>query len=169
MKGIDRAYQFYNGLPPIAKAVVVIGGGAIAWFGVLNPIRKLIVSKLDMSKMAKEGTEARNTLQDLSKKGVKPTISDAQAQSFANSLVSAFGGCGTDEDAIYSIMKQMKNDADVYKLISTYGIRKYDDCGLFGGEVESSLSAAISDELDSFEKQVVNGYLRQNGVTFQFT
>lgn len=169
MKATESAYKFYEGLPSWGKAALIIGGGAIAWFGVLNPIRKVIMGKLDMAKMAKEGKDARDAISDLSRKGIKPTITDAQAQSFANSLVSSFSGCGTDESAIYGVMSQLKNDADVYKLISTYGIRKYDECGPWTGNVEGSLSAAISDELDIMEKQQVNTILKKNGVKFQFT
>jgi len=167
MKVFDRAYQFYDGLPTWGKAVAVIGGAGIAWFGVLNPLRKLIISKLDQAKMAKEGQKAGDELSKLKKQGVNPTISPAQAESFSNSLVSAFAGCGTDEDAIYNIMKQLKNNADVYLLISTYGIRKYDGC--MWGTTEKSLSGAISDELDWLEKMAVNKILEGNKVSFQFT
>jgi hypothetical protein len=164
--------QVYKDAPPIGK-IAIIGAGiaaaAVAWFAVLNPVRKLIVSKLDQSKSSKEGKEAKQELDKLEDQGISPTINDAQAESFSNSLVSAFEGCGTDEDAVYNIMRQLKNDADVYKLLNKYGIRKYDACGPWTGDTEKSLAGAISDELDAFEKATVNGILKSNGCTYQFS
>lgn len=165
-------YKFYKASSNTGK-VMIIGGvlvvGAIAWFAILNPIRKLIVSKLDQTKAAKEGADSKQALKDLANQGISPTITNAQAAAFCNSLVSAFAGCGTDEDAIYNVAKQLKNDADVYLLISTYGIRKYDACGIWTGDTENSLAAAISDELDSGEKDKLNGILQTNGCAYQFT
>lgn len=164
-------YKYYSGASGGGKFLIIAGtiaAGAIAWFGIVNPVRKLIIKKLDESKTAKEGKEASQALSDLVKLGIEPTITDAQAESFSNSLVSAFGGCGTDEDAIYYVMSQLKNDADVYKLINKYGTRTYDGC-LWGSGQNKSLSGAISDELDVFEKAQVNAILKKNGVSFQFT
>lgn len=172
MKFIDRAYQYYNGLPTWGKGVVIVGGGMIAWFGILNPIRKVIINKLSIAKWTKEGREAGDQITILRKQGIRPTISEAQAESFSNSLVKSFNDCGTDEDAVYRVMSQLKNDADVYLLINKYGVRKYAGCGpwnLFQGSQESSLSGAISDELDSQEKQNVNNILEHRGIKFRFT
>jgi hypothetical protein len=166
MNGLSKVWF---DLPKPAKVFVVIGGGLVAWFGVLNPVRKVIVSKLNAAKMAREGKEAGDELDKLKKKGIRPTISPAQAEAMCNSMVSSFAGCGTDEGAVFRVMSQMKNNADVYLLISTWGIRKYDDCGPWTGNVEFSLSAAISDELDDTEKFILNGLLKKNGVTFQFS
>lgn len=167
-------YKYYEKASPTGKVLIIgagIAAGVAAWFGIVNPLRKLIVNKLDQSKAVKESKEAKDELKSLEKDGVRPTISNAQAQTFTNSLVSAFEGCGTDEDAVYGIMSQMKNDADVYLLISTFGTRKYDGCNWSGdfGDTEKTLSGAISSELDSFEKSKVNEALRNNGCTFQFT
>jgi hypothetical protein len=167
----NKAYAFYKELPPWAKGVVIVGGLAVSYFAVRGGW-KIVKGKLDASKYQKEGKDAANQLHDLSKRGVRPTITSTQAQSFCNSLVQAFDGCGTDETAIYGVMGQMKNDADIYLLISTYGTRKYAGCGpwsMFSSDKQVSLSAAISDELDTFEKLIVNNILKGNGVTFQFT
>src|SRR4051812_15746299 len=96
-KAVHKVYDFYIGLPAWGKFVVVIGGASIAWFGIANPIRKVIIKKLDESKAIKEAKQAGQQLDTLRKQGIKPTITSAQAQSFANSLVQAFTGCGTDE------------------------------------------------------------------------
>jgi hypothetical protein len=164
--------QVYKDAPPIGK-IAIIGAGiataAIAWFAILNPVRKLIVGKLDQAKANKEGGEAKDELKNLSNDGINPTINDAQVQSMCNALVSAFEGCGTDEDAVYNVMRQLKNDADVYKLINAYGTRKYDACGFWGSDTEKTLSGAISDELDVFEKKTVNGILSSNGIKYQFS
>ena len=171
MKAFDRAYTFYKDLPPWAKGVVIVGGSAVTYFAARGAY-KLIKGKLDLAKMQKEGKDAGNQVQLLAKAGIKPTITKAQAESFSNSLVQAFSNCGTDEDAVYAIMRQLKNEADVYLLIATYGVRHYSGCGwwnVFSSGQTVSLSAAISDELDVLEKTNVNSILNKNGIKFQFT
>ena len=121
--------------------------------------------------LSKESKAADNQLGSLAEQGIRPTISKAQAEGFANSLQAAFDGCGTDTDAIGNVMIQMNNDADIYLLISTYGVRKYDACNweMDFGDKELSLNAAISDELDGPEKSYINTILKNKGIKFQFT
>lgn len=164
--------KIYNSAPPIGKIAIIGAGiatGVIAWFAILNPVRKLIVNKLDQTKANKEGKEAKDELKNLANEGVNPTINDAQVQSMSNALVSAFEGCGTDEDAVYNVMDQLKNDADVYKLTQGYGTRKYDACGPWTGDTEKTLGGAISDELDAFEKKRINMMFSSKGIKYQFS
>lgn len=172
MKTGQRIFDYYKELPVWAKGVVVIGAGSIAWFGIINPLRKLIIKKLDQAKEAKESAAAGKELNNLKKQGIVPTINKAQAESMSNQLRIAFNDCGTDEGAVYSVMSQMNNDADVYLLIDTYGIREYSGCGpwnVFSGSRNVGLSAAISDELDDMEKGIVNNILAQKGISFRFS
>ena len=169
-----KAYDYYKGLPTWAKGVVVVGGLAVVWFSVGKPIVNLIKKKLDETKKVKEQQAASTTLADLARKGIKPTITAGQADSMSNALRIAFSGCGTDEQAVYNVAKQLKNDADVYLLIKTYGVREYVDCpwwsvGFGSGKTSQTLSAAISDELDSSEKSKLNKILTDKKITYQFS
>lgn len=173
MKFGQRAYEYYKDLPTWAKGVIVVGGAAVTWFAIGAPLVKAIKKKLSVGNKVREGKEAQQELATLAKQGIKPTISDAQAESFANALRIAFSGCGTDEAAIYRVIASLNNDADVYKLISTYGVREYVDCpwwsvGFGSGKTQQTLSGAISDELNSMEKAMLNSILEKKKIKFRF-
>lgn len=53
----------------------------------------------------------------------KASFTNAQFLGFADKLYAAMKGVGTDNDAIYFVFKQLKNDTDIYKLIEAFGIR----------------------------------------------
>jgi len=160
--GKINVYNYYKGLPPIAKGIVVIGGGLIAYF-TLNKLLK----KPDPQ--SGEPNAAGDALNVLANQGVYPTYSDAQFEGFSNAIVSAINDCGTDEDAIYNVMQAMKNNADVYRLIQVYGIRDYKGCfENFFSLVSRSLTATLSSELDAGEKREVNDILKSKGITYQF-
>lgn len=170
----NKTFQYYKELPSWAKGAVIVGGGAILWFSIVRPIVNLVKKKLDEEKKSKETKESGKELSDLSRKGIKPTITAAQAEGMSNALRVAFSGCGTDEGAIYNVFRQLKNDADVLFLIKTYGIRSYVDCpwwsaGFGSGTTNQTLSAAISDELDSSEKAILNKILSSKGIKYQFS
>ena len=161
-------YQWYSQLTPGGKtAVFLIGTGTALFigYGIWNAVKQAKENSANL----KESKDAVTTLYQLQKNGVKPTFTDAQFESWSNQIAQAFGGCGTDTSTLYSIFSTMNNDADLYKLIATYGTRSYDGCKwLFEGQQSKSLSAAISDELDASEKDRINGSLSLKGITFKF-
>src|ERR1035437_9787810 len=60
---------------------------------------------------------------------VLPSMPLANYKGMANSLQTTFTGCGIDwEGIVVPIFQQMKNDADVYALISAYDVRTFDEC-----------------------------------------
>ncbi len=164
-------FQWYKELPDWAQGAVIVGGLALTWFGVANPVRKLIMKKLDETKAVKEGVAAGNELDKLRKKGIVPTINKAQAEGMSNSLQAAFAGCGTDASAVFRVFQQLKNDADVYYLINVYGVRIYDACNweFDFGDKNLSLSGAISDELGFVQKDYINRVMKEKGITYQFS
>ena len=171
MKVFSNAYKYYKELPDWAQGVVIVGGGLIVWFGVANPIRKLIIKKLDQEKEQRETKAAGHELNKLKRQGVSPTITKAQAESFSNTLRIAFSDCGTNEQAVYNVMEQMNNEADIYLLIDTYGIREYSGCGpwnVFAATQNVGLSSAISDEMP-VEMPIINAILAKKGIKFRFT
>lgn len=152
----------FDTLPPLAKNVLVIGGvAAAAYFLFISP-----------DKSQQQLVDAAGTgLNDLAQQGITPTISNAVAESYASSLTAAFDGCGTDEDAILNVFSQLRNDADVYKLISVYGIRSYQGCfegSIFTEDVTGNLPKALYSELSAGYIADINNILSSHGISYQF-
>jgi hypothetical protein len=170
--------KFYNDLPNWAKGLVAVGGIAIV--GIFGfKIYQDIKRKRDLKQAGQSADEANSELQNLSSKGIKPTITTTQATNFSSSLVQAMNGCGTDENMIYSIFSKMKNDADIYLLIKQFGVRYYTPCPAtnpvsyakfliddkaFGGD----LATWLSYDLTSTEIGKVNTILSKNKIKYQF-
>lgn len=104
----------------------------------------------------------------------KLTYDDEQYEIWANALEVAFqdksitsGFLGVDEDSIYSIMEEMKNNEDVKQLIDSFGTR------LMRKEFDISsnnftLEQAMSYFLSARELNKVNQILESNNVTLKF-
>jgi hypothetical protein len=187
MKLIDRGYQYYKSLPPWGKAVVVIGGVAIAWFGVITPIRKGIQNAIAKSKSKKTITDTVNELKNNTQAASFP---DSQYKGWADQIAQQFDGCdyssivqyfipvfiesySNSGKVLYGIINQLKNDKDFQKLVQAFGVRTYRDCGLLGtwfaGKVSNvSLYAAVNDELNSEEIKGINALLESKGITYRF-
>lgn len=77
----------------------------------------------------------------------------------ANKLFTAMYGYGTDEEAIYSVFRLMKNDLDVAKLIKAFGVRKSESSWAmpFNMAGEGDLAEWLGAELDKDEIKIVNG------------
>ncbi|NDA64675.1 MAG: hypothetical protein EBX50_21990, partial [Chitinophagia bacterium] len=83
--------------------------------------------------------EEKKDIAKLQQAGQTPTYLDSNYSNFADAIYAARSGnklFGTDENAIYSIFKQMKNDADIVKLSQAFGTRRLSfslqDAGLGG-------------------------------------
>ncbi|NBX26671.1 MAG: hypothetical protein EBR55_00235 [Chitinophagia bacterium] len=170
--------KFYNDLPNWAKGVVAIGGVAIV--GVFGyKIYQDVKRKRDVRDASKSADEATKELKRLSFNGVNPTITKTQAINFSEKLVQAMNGCGTDEKMVYSVFNALKNDADIYLLISSFGVRYYTPCGAsqpvsyarwlfndktFGGD----LGTWLSYDLSSSEIDSINNILSKKGIKYSF-
>jgi hypothetical protein len=160
---VDDVYKFYEGLPPIAKGILTVGGGWIIY----RVLDKIFQKKPDD---LAEPQAAQSELTRLAQMGIYPTHSNAEFESYSNAIVQAVWDCGTDEDAIINVMEQMNNEADIYALIAVYGVRAYKGCfENFFSLVERSLTGTLSSELDAGEKSDVNDILAQKGISFRFT
>lgn len=165
---ISKSFAFAQDMPPWAKGVTAVGGILIfgfAGFSIYNKLDK--AAKRRQSNML--AIDARRELADLSKKGVRPTITQTQAEAYSSSLVQAFDEVGTDEDAVYQIMGQMKNIADVLFLIQVYGVRSFKGTftSWFSDET-LNLPGAISYEMSTSEIDKINGILSKAGITYKF-
>jgi hypothetical protein len=70
---------------------------------------------------------------------------------------------GTDEEAIYGVMRLMKNDVDINLLVKAFGTRRM-EFSLKGG----GLAAFLQDDLDKKEMAIVNKILSDNNINYRF-
>lgn len=125
--------------------------------------------------------QSNTALNQLAQQGINPSYAQAQYTSWANNLEGAFEGCSAAGSAssfwetLEPIFKAMKNDADIYALISNYGVRTIDKCGLLTGDFEGDLAATLSEKFSGLEGVVIgyntsdiNKILKANGLTFTF-
>jgi hypothetical protein len=95
---------------------------------------------------------------DITATGDKLSYLQSQYNSFADTLYTAMNGAGTDETAVAGIMYKMKNDADVLKLIQTFGQRE-----------GATLAEWIADDFDQEDKTFyINSILAKKGISFRF-
>jgi hypothetical protein len=70
---------------------------------------------------------------------------------------------GTDEQAIYDVFNQMKNNLDVALLIKAFGKRRVEFSTL-----DQELGAHLSNDLDSSEINKINNILSSKGINYKF-
>ncbi len=98
--------------------------------------------------------------------GLKPTYAEAAYKGYADAIYAARSAnklFGTDEDAIYSVFKKMRNDLDVAKLITAFGKRR-----LSFSMNNAGLGGFLTDELDNSELEIINKDLRAKKIKYQF-
>ena len=103
----------------------------------------------------------------LNKQGIKPTYYASQYVQFAdklyNAMITSNPFQGTDEEAIYSVMRLMKNDVDINMLVKAFGTRRM-EFSLKGG----GLAAFLQDDLNTKEMATVNKILSDNKINYRF-
>jgi hypothetical protein len=169
---------FWNGLPTWSKGVLAIGGVGIL-FIIGRTIYKNAQASKELQAENQAGIKAAEEIKVLENQGLRATYMDSQYETFSQSLVDAMNGCGTTEDNVYNVFRSMKNDVDIRKLISIFGIRYYQPCAAsqpvsytkwlwddqsFGGGLPSWLSY----DLTTDEIQQVNAILKSNNVNYSF-
>lgn len=86
-------------------------------------------------------------------------------QSMADRLYNAFKGLGTDDNVVMDVMRQMKNDLDVYALIDAFGTKQ-------GAWPQRSFSGTLptwmSDEMSTSELAKINSILSSKGIEYRF-
>lgn len=85
--------------------------------------------------------------------GQSLTYTQTEYESMAKQLYTAMYGAGTDEESVESVFDKVKNDADVYKLISVFGKKKgylsWDDEDLYEWIKNDGMSDEVNDILES--------------------
>lgn len=156
------------GLPPWAKGVVAVAiilGVGFATYKIVKG-----ASERKKGKTSKEEEKETNKeLDDLIKAGKGPTLSKSQMSQFANQLFTAMDGYGTDEDSVIRIFGNVKNDADVYGVVTAYGVRELSS-GKFNPEPnkKGTLGESLSSELSSYWLGALNKLMTTKGIKRQF-
>jgi len=156
------AQKSFLGLPPWAKgvvAVVAIGAAGYAIYKVTQMLNG------DDEQDAKETGEVQLEIERESKK--KPaSYADSQYRTFANTIETAGFDTGTDEAAIYSTFRKLKNNTDYLKLLNAWGKpnRKVYEWGV-GRNM--TLPQYIRWEMNDSEVKKVNDILQSKGITYR--
>lgn len=170
---------FYAGLPPWARGVLLVGIFAVVvYVGVT--IKNQITDAANAKAQNQVAVDAANDLKGLAQQGIVPSYQSSQYESWAQAIVQAIGGCLADLSSVQLIFQQMKNQADILQLITTFGIRPCQPCGFstpisyvqymfnnnaFGGSLPYLLQWAFS----SSDLAKLNSTLTAQGITYQFS
>lgn len=181
----NGAYNFYKELPAWAKGVVVVGVGVVAYI----VGRKVYIGIKNAVKKGEEGKTVKETqdeLKALLSSGMRKSYPDSQYRAWADQIENQFDGCDWKQNifdmsdpllgwagmfsgsgqVVAGIFNKLKNNADFLALVNAYGVRTYDQCGIWTGNVTGNLYKAINDELDKGEKDALNKKLAKNGITY---
>lgn len=139
-------------------------------------IYRWIRNKLAESDFNKAVVQSKAQLAQLAQQGIVPSYPDADYTITANTIQEALNGCGAGfDETLAPAFQKMRNDADIYKLIAAYDIRKVDKCGLFTGDFNGDLSATLTYKFSGVEDYLIDGslskineILKNNGLKFTF-
>jgi len=159
-------YNYWKDLPPIAKGIIAVGGSVAGYF----LIRKILKRQPGKESIADAQTELNNLQQ-------QPTYSDVQFSAWADRITNEFSGCDptttasldgftTSGRTVNNIFKVLNNNADFLKLILAFGVRTYDQCGLFT-DFTGNLYSAVNDELTQSEISKLNATLTGRGIVYK--
>ena len=168
----------FSELPAWAKGTIaVIGvltlvGGALL---IRRGIKKLGENKDERKEERDLNQNAQNELGQLQQQGVTPKLSDFDAQTLCNSIVSLLGGLestGSERLVVEGILEKVNNQADWVKLQQVFGRRPIDNAFYGTGDTIYDLKSLLTEQLDaidwSFNRYITvlkNG-LSAKGITF---
>jgi hypothetical protein len=156
------AKESFTGLPTWAKGIVAVA--VVAGIGyVIYKVTQKLGETEDADR--KEGGEVQSELEQEVKK--KPaSYPDSQYRTFANTIETAGFDMGTDEAAIYSTFRKLKNNADYLKLLNAWGKpnRKVYEWGI-GRNM--TLPQYIRWEMSDGEVKKVNDILSSKGIKYR--
>jgi hypothetical protein len=139
----------------------------------------------DSREAVRESEKEKTRLQN---SGIRPSFTKTQYQSWANAIQQAFEGCdfsgeitwGSDSPLgvasfwsssgykVASILNQLKNNLDYLELTTAWGIRSYDACGFWTGDIKDvDFPKAVQTELTAREINNLNQILTKKGISYK--
>jgi len=194
MSAINNIKYFWKDLPNWAKGVVVVGGLAVTYI-IGNTIYKGIQSKKQKEKDLADVKQAKRELDELSAKGIVPTMTETDFNQITGAILKQFSGCDPSFNAfgilhdptnlkkakvksyysksgqlIYNFVDTIKNDADFLGMVGIFGTQTYQDCfeGLGVPPTTTNFVGAVNKELDQKEIVALNTLLAAKGITKRF-
>ena len=180
----ERLYAWFNGLPKWARGTMVVGVSGITIYTIYSLVKAAKDRKQKQLAQA-QLVQFVDDMDRLARQGVFPSFQESQYHIWTNAIVEQFAGCdpsftncpdmlrsigySKSGQTVFNIISGFQNDADFLALQAAWGIRTYDDCGWFTGNVtDVTLSAAISSELTNCEKEGLNKTLKNKGISYTF-
>ncbi len=169
---------FFDKEPGIFRGIqgtIIVAGVAVGGYILYREWKK----NQEVKEANAAADAAAKHLRDLAAQGVVPTHDASQLEVYSQQLVEAMTGCGTDEDSIHRVFRQMNNDADVAALIVQFGVRYYQPCAwtspvsfaiwevndqAYGGGLPTWFGFDLSDS----EIEDINYILTTKGITYKF-
>ena len=122
--------KFFLELPPLARGVVVVGGGLVVVLVGSKLYRVIFPSAAQKANKQLENN-IKSDINSFNKQGVRPTYPAAMYQTFANEIYADINGAvGNNYSGAEDILKKMMNNLDVALLIQSFGVRQYEFFGL---------------------------------------
>ena len=178
-----QIFDWYNGLQPWARSVLIVGGSATLIYSVYSIIKSINAAKKEKEAQA-ELVQAVKDLSDLAAKGILPTYDTTQYTTWKDAIVSQFSGCdmsfpiagsctpsflSNSGITVYNIITDLKNDADFAALQLAFGTQTITKPFYCGSDVPNvKLSGAISSQLTTGEIACINNLLQAKGITKRF-
>jgi hypothetical protein len=183
----NKFYDYYKDIPSWAKGIVVVGGIAIFYFAAKSFLSR-IKESAEKNKAMETVNNQKEEEKQLQKLGLRASFPDSQYKAWADALQNQFDGCdislsdisivsviwksftGTNSaKKLVAIISNFKNDLDYLKFSTAWGIRTYDQCGWWTGDVvNATLSKAVSDELNETEIGKINAILSKTNIKYRF-
>lgn len=166
--------KYYERQPGTVK-VIVVAGLALLGYSIYRGIKR----RQEEQDLLKAAQAANNELAQLANQGITPSYNDSQFEAFSVAIDGAVAGCGTDEEAVFNVFRAMRNEADIRKLISVFGVRYFTPC-VYSDPVSYSiwlanhqaypgdLASFLATDLSSSDIREINEILRGNGIGYQF-
>lgn len=157
----------FYALPPWAKGAIAVGVVAGAFYA-LHKISTLPKNIKEGRGSREQANSEANEMIRLEQQGKKATLSKSQMKSIANVIFNAMDGWGTDEDAIMTQIRKIKNDLDYLGVSTAFDVREVSS-GRFNPEpnFKGTLSAALQNDLSDYWITKINAHFKKMGMTYR--
>lgn len=158
----------FKKLPQWAQMIIILVILVVV-FLILRELKKFIELRKSQAGARSEVNQNESRMTQLSQQGIVPTISRVDAEGMANAIQEAADGCDPSGQGAQQIMARiyaLQNEADWRQLVDAFGIRTWDNCGYFTGDVTGSLTTLMISDLNTDELAEARRHLGQFGVTF---
>lgn len=155
----------WSELPPWAKGVTaIVGAGVLIALGLTA--KNFIQEYLKNAEDKKTVGAAKSELKTLAAAGIKPTYKDTQYKIWADAADQCYQGIGTCTGD--TIFKNLKNDADLLKLIEAFGVRNISSGIFLVPDSSGDLAKIMRSELSANDLNAINDQLAKQGITYKF-